>query len=191
MSVSHAALITGCSSGIGRATALRLHAAGLPVYATARHVDDLPDLVAKDVTTLALALTDAESMDVAVKRISAEHGAVGILVTTPATPSWAPSKRSRSMTLGCSWKPMCWARLIQLVLPGMREQRFGRIINRSSMYGRFAVPARASTTPPNMLWRALRGDGYLATAFAVRALNAGGKGTMRSQLGQVPTWLFR
>ncbi|HEX2289568.1 MAG TPA: SDR family NAD(P)-dependent oxidoreductase [Pseudonocardiaceae bacterium] len=80
MSVSHAALITGCSSGIARATALRLHAAGLPVYATARHVDDLSDLVAKDVTTLALDLTDAESMDVAVKRISAEHGAVGILV---------------------------------------------------------------------------------------------------------------
>jgi NAD(P)-dependent dehydrogenase (short-subunit alcohol dehydrogenase family) len=40
----------------------------------------LSDLVAKDVTTLALDLTDAESMDVAVKRISAEHGAVGILV---------------------------------------------------------------------------------------------------------------
>jgi NAD(P)-dependent dehydrogenase (short-subunit alcohol dehydrogenase family) len=52
----------------------------LPVYAPARHVDDLSDLVAKDVTTLALDLTDAESMDVAVKRISAEHGAVGILV---------------------------------------------------------------------------------------------------------------
>ena len=74
---------------------------------------------------MALDLTDAESMDVAVKRISAEHGAVGILVNNAGYAELGTVETSRSTTLGCSWKPMCWARLIQLVLPGMREQRFG------------------------------------------------------------------
>jgi NADP-dependent 3-hydroxy acid dehydrogenase YdfG len=85
MSVSHAALIIGCSSGIGRATALRLQAASLPVYATARHVDDLSDLVAKGVTTLALDLIDAESMDV---RLGTE--------SCPSLPVSSPSRPPRT-----------------------------------------------------------------------------------------------
>jgi NAD(P)-dependent dehydrogenase (short-subunit alcohol dehydrogenase family) len=142
MSVSHAALITGCSSGIGRATALRLHAAGLPVYATARHVEDLSDLAAKGVTTLALDLTDAESMDVAVKRVSAEHGAVGILVNNAGYAALGTIEEIAldDARVQLETNVLGPARLIQLVLPGMREQHFGRIINLSSMYGRFAVP---------------------------------------------------
>jgi NAD(P)-dependent dehydrogenase (short-subunit alcohol dehydrogenase family) len=142
MSVSHAALITGCSSGIGRATALRLHAAGLPVYATARHVEDLSDLAAKGVTTLALDLTDAESMDVAVKRVSAEHGAVGILVNNAGYAALGTIEEIAldDARVQLETNVLGPARLIQLVLPGMREQHFGRIINLSSIYGRFAVP---------------------------------------------------
>jgi NADP-dependent 3-hydroxy acid dehydrogenase YdfG len=55
-------LITGCSSGIGRAAALSLHAAGLAVYATARQVDALADLAAHGLHTLALDVTDEASM---------------------------------------------------------------------------------------------------------------------------------
>jgi NAD(P)-dependent dehydrogenase (short-subunit alcohol dehydrogenase family) len=55
---SRAALVTGCSTGIGRATALALHRAGLPVYASARRLESLSDLAAGGLTTLALDVTD-------------------------------------------------------------------------------------------------------------------------------------
>src|SRR4051794_37384737 len=76
---SSAALVTGCSSGIGRAAALALHEAGHPVYATARRPETLSDL-ALGITTLALDVTDETSMAAAVDRVVADHGAVGVLV---------------------------------------------------------------------------------------------------------------
>ncbi len=55
-------LITGCSSGIGRAAAVSLHHAGLRVYATARRVDMLADLASRGIATMALDVTDEASM---------------------------------------------------------------------------------------------------------------------------------
>src|SRR5579863_5950520 len=80
MNESRAVLITGCSTGIGRATALRLHQAGLPVYASARRLETLDDLATKGIKTLQLDVTDETSMTLAVKRIADEHGAIGVLV---------------------------------------------------------------------------------------------------------------
>src|SRR3954466_3583258 len=73
-------LITGCSSGIGRATAERLAGAGWTVYATARKPDTLGELEARGCRTLALDVTDEASMVAAVQAVEAEHGAVGALV---------------------------------------------------------------------------------------------------------------
>lgn len=117
-------------------------------------------------------------MDVAVKRISAEHGAVGILVNNAGYAELGTIEEIAldDARVQLETNVLGPARLIQLVLPGMREQRFGRIINLSSLYGRFAVHGTGIYHASNMLWRALRGDGYLATAFAVRALDAGGNG---------------
>ena len=67
---SRAVLVTGCSSGIGHAVALRLHRAGYPVYASARRVADLADLAAAGITTLQLDVTDEASMQAAVKQVS-------------------------------------------------------------------------------------------------------------------------
>jgi NAD(P)-dependent dehydrogenase (short-subunit alcohol dehydrogenase family) len=142
MSVSRAVLITGCSTGIGRATALRLHRAGLPVYATARRPETLDALAAEGITTLALDVTDEESMDIAVKRVADDHGAVGILVNNAGSGVYGsvedvPLDRARA---SFETNVFGMLRLSQLALPGMRAQGYGRIVNVSSILGRFSPP---------------------------------------------------
>ncbi|WP_053716544.1 SDR family oxidoreductase [Saccharothrix sp. NRRL B-16348] len=150
MTASRAVLITGVnssgglSSGTGRATALRLHRAGWPVYATGRDLDGLKDLADEGITTLQVDVTDEESMAAAVKRITEDHGAVGVLVNNAAyslngtigeTPIEQVRRQFETNFFGLS-------RMTQLVLPGMREQRSGRIIMMSSIFGLFATPGR-------------------------------------------------
>src|SRR5829696_4807828 len=84
MTTSRAVLITGCSSGVGEATAQRFLRAGYPVYATARRPEALDALAAAGATTLALDVTSEESMASAVKRVESEHESVGILVNNAA-----------------------------------------------------------------------------------------------------------
>jgi NAD(P)-dependent dehydrogenase (short-subunit alcohol dehydrogenase family) len=150
VTASRAVLITGVnssgglSSGTGRATALRLHRAGWPVYATGRDLDGLKDLADEGITTLQVDVTDEESMAAAVKRITEDHGAVGVLVNNAAyslngtigeTPIEQVRRQFETNFFGLS-------RMTQLVLPGMREQRSGRIIMMSSIFGLFATPGR-------------------------------------------------
>lgn len=150
MTGSRAVLITGVnssgglSSGTGRATALRLHRAGWPVYATGRDLDGLKDLADEGITTLQVDVTDEESMVAAVARITEDHGAVGVLVNNAAyslngtigeTPIEQVRRQFETNFFGLS-------RMTQLVLPGMREQRSGRIIMMSSIFGLFATPGR-------------------------------------------------
>lgn len=147
---SRAVLITGVSSsggpssGSGRATALRLHQAGWPVYATGRNLDGLKDLADEGIRTLRLDVTDEESMVEAVDVITEEHGAVGALINNAAyslngtigeTPIEQVRRQFDTNFFGLS-------RMTQLVLPGMREQRAGRIIMMSSIFGLFATPGR-------------------------------------------------
>ena len=77
---SKAVLVTGCSTGIGRATALRLARAGFPVFATARRVESVADLAGAGCRTLALDVMDEGSMRAAVEAVEKEAGAVGALV---------------------------------------------------------------------------------------------------------------
>ncbi len=150
MNPSRAVLITGvnslngASSGTGRATALRLHRAGWPVYASGRSLEGLKDLAEEGITTLRVDVTDEDSMTEAVERISADHGAVGALVNNAAyslngtigeTPMEQVRRQFDTNFFGLS-------RMTQLVLPGMREQRSGRIVMMSSIFGLFATPGR-------------------------------------------------
>ena len=139
---SKAVLITGCSSGIGRATALRLAGSGWTVYATARRLEDIGDLKAAGCRTLALDVTDEQSMRAAVAEVERAEGAVGVLVNNAGysqsgaletVPIESARRQFETNVLG----PV---RLTQLVLPRMREQRWGRIVNVGSMGGRLSFP---------------------------------------------------
>src|SRR5438477_6161641 len=80
MSDPGAILITGCSSGIGRAAAQHLADSGHTVYATARRPESLAELERAGCRTLVLDVLDEQSMAAAVAAIEAEQGAVGALV---------------------------------------------------------------------------------------------------------------
>ncbi len=118
-----AALITGCSTGIGRATATRLAARGWTVYATARRSESIADLAGAGCRTLALDVTDESSMVAAVAAVEDEHGAVGALVNNAGySQSGAvetlPINRLRAQM---ETNVFGLVRMCQLVLPGMRR----------------------------------------------------------------------
>jgi NAD(P)-dependent dehydrogenase (short-subunit alcohol dehydrogenase family) len=139
---SRAVLVTGCSSGIGAATAARLAASGWTVYATARRAGTLAELEAKGCRILELDVDDDTSRRAAVDAVVAEEGAVGVLVNNAGySQSGAvesvPDERVRAQFETNVFAPLA---LCRLVLPGMREQGWGKIVNVSSMGGRFTFP---------------------------------------------------
>lgn len=142
MEISKAVLITGCSSGIGRATAERLARAGWTVYASARRLDSIAELEAVGCRLLELDVTDEESLRRAVAAVEEAEGAVGALVNNAGyslsgaietVPLEEARRQLETNVFGL-------ARLSQLVLPGMRRQGWGRIVNVSSMGGRLTFP---------------------------------------------------
>jgi NAD(P)-dependent dehydrogenase (short-subunit alcohol dehydrogenase family) len=139
---SRAVLITGCSSGIGRATAVLLARSGWPVFASARRAGALTDLEALGCRALVLDVTDEQSMQRAVDTVVDAHGAVGVLVNNAGfsqsgAVETVPLEAARRQFDTNFFGP---ARLTQLVLPGMRAQRWGRVVNMSSMGGRLTFP---------------------------------------------------
>jgi NADP-dependent 3-hydroxy acid dehydrogenase YdfG len=138
-------LITGASSGIGRASAISLHDAGLRVYATARRVDTLADLAARGIATLPLDVTDEASMAAAVAAVEADAGAVGTLVNNAGFGLYGPVEQVPMAEIRRQFETNFFGlvRLTQLVLPGMRRRRGGRILNVSSMGGRATLPGGA------------------------------------------------
>jgi NAD(P)-dependent dehydrogenase (short-subunit alcohol dehydrogenase family) len=139
---SNAILITGCSSGIGRETAKLLAGKGWTVYATARRAESIADLQAHGARTLALDVTDDASMAAAVAAVEEQEGAVGVLVNNAGINELGaiesvPLENVRRLFETNVFGP---TRLSQLVLPGMRAQGWGRIVNVGSMNGRFTWP---------------------------------------------------
>jgi NAD(P)-dependent dehydrogenase (short-subunit alcohol dehydrogenase family) len=140
--LSKPVLITGCSSGIGRATALHLAARGYCVYATARRPETIEALAEHGCRLLRLDVCDEPSMQEAVHTIEAAHGAVGVLVNNAGyglegAVEELPLEEVRREFETNLFGPL---RLTQLVLPGMRRQRFGKIVNVSSVGGRITTP---------------------------------------------------
>ncbi|MFH8366932.1 SDR family NAD(P)-dependent oxidoreductase [Streptomyces sp. NPDC018031] len=158
MTTPSTVLITGCSSGIGRATALRLNRAGHTVYATARRPETLDGLKAAGIRTLRLDVTDEESMRAAVGAVEAEHGSLDVLVNSAgyALSGVVEGAGPEEVRRQFETNVFGLVRLTQLVLPGMRAAGSGTVINISSIFGRYAVP----------------GSGYYnATKHAVEALS--------------------
>jgi NAD(P)-dependent dehydrogenase (short-subunit alcohol dehydrogenase family) len=142
---SRAVLITGCSTGIGRATAERMAGKGWTVYASARRPESIADLVDKGCRTLALDVTDEASMAAAVAQIEAETGAVGALVNNAGYAIEKAAEPTSMDEIRRQFETNVFGlmRLCQLVLPGMRRQRWGRIVNVSSVGGKVAFPGGA------------------------------------------------
>jgi NADP-dependent 3-hydroxy acid dehydrogenase YdfG len=155
---SRAVLITGCSSGIGHATAQRLNADGWSVYATARRPESIADLAAQGCTTLALDVTDEQSMNAAVARVTEAEGAVGVLINNAGYSQSGAVETVALDAVRTQFETNVFGllRMCQLVLPGMREQRWGKLVNIGSMGGRLVFPG---------------GGIYHATKYAVEALS--------------------
>jgi NAD(P)-dependent dehydrogenase (short-subunit alcohol dehydrogenase family) len=156
--VSKAVLITGCSSGIGRATAERLAGRDWTVYATARRPETIADLERQGCRTLPLDVNDEESMRAAVSQVEEREGAVGALVNNAGysqsgAVETVPLEQVRQQF---ETNVFGLVRMCQLVLPGMRRQGYGRIVNVSSMGGRLTFPG---------------GGFYHATKHAVEAIS--------------------
>lgn len=138
-------LITGASAGMGKATAELLLEKGYIVYGAARRVDKMKDLEVKGAKVLAMDVTDEKSMIDGVNQIIEEQGRIDVLFNNAGYGSYGAvedvpldeAKRQFEVNLfGLS-------RLTQLVLPHMRKQRSGKIINNSSMGGKVYTPLGA------------------------------------------------
>ena len=155
---SKAVLITGCSTGIGRATAELMAARGHVVYATARKVESIEDLAERGCRTLALDVTDEQSMRSAVAAVEQAEGAVGVLVNNAGYSQSGPVEMLDLDDVRRQFETNVFGltRMCQLALPGMRRQHWGRIVNISSMGGKLTFPG---------------GGAYHATKHAVEALS--------------------
>ncbi len=155
---STAVLITGCSSGIGHATAARLAESGWRVYATARQVDALGDLERRGCRTLRLDVTDEESMAAAVRHVEEAEGAVGVLVNNAGYSQSGALESLPMEKVRAQFETNVFGllRMCQLALPGMRAQGWGKIVNLSSMGGKLTFPG---------------GGAYHASKHAVEALS--------------------
>lgn len=156
--ISKAVLITGCSTGIGRATAERLGAKGMTVYATARRLESIADLESKGCKLLACDVTDEASMAAAVRTVEAAHGAVGVLVNNAGYAQDGPIEEVPLDDVRRQFETNVFGlvRMTQLALPAMRRQRWGRVINVSSVGGKVVFPG---------------GGFYHATKWAVEAIS--------------------
>jgi NAD(P)-dependent dehydrogenase (short-subunit alcohol dehydrogenase family) len=152
------ALVTGASSGIGEETVKGLLSAGYTVYAGARRVDRMRQLEAAGARLLALDVTDDASMTAAVDTILRDTGRIDVLVNNAGYGSYGAledvpldeARRQFDVNI------FGLARLTQLLLPAMRAQRSGRIVNVSSIGGKIGEPFGA--------W-------YHATKFALEGLS--------------------
>jgi NAD(P)-dependent dehydrogenase (short-subunit alcohol dehydrogenase family) len=158
VAVSRAVLITGCSTGIGRATAERLATRGWRVYATARDVDKIESLADAGCELLAVDVTDEASIRAAVAEVERREGAVGVLVNNAGYSQSGAVEEVPMEKVRRQFETNVFGlvRMCQLVLPGMRRQGWGRIVNISSMGGRLTFPG---------------GGHYHATKYAVEAIS--------------------
>jgi len=152
------ALVTGGSSGIGEATARRLHELGWTVYAAARRTDRMAGLAGLGIHTLALDVTNEASTAAAVDQIIDAQGRIDVLINNAGYGSYGALEDVPLSEARYQFEVNVFglARLTQLVTPHMRAQQSGRIINVSSIGGKFYEPLGA--------W-------YHATKFAVEGLS--------------------
>ncbi len=135
-------LVTGCSSGIGRATATLFADEGWTVYATARDVADVEDLATETCHTAELDVTSPEDIDRVIDRVTAEQDHLDCLVNNAGYAQHGPLEDIDVERLHRQFDVNLYGphRLIRALLPHMREAGTGTIVNVSSVSGRIAIP---------------------------------------------------
>ncbi|WP_233979506.1 oxidoreductase [Pectobacterium versatile] len=151
-------LVTGASSGIGEATALRLKASDHTVYAAARRIERMQKLAEADIRVLPLDVTDSVSVQTVVDTIIAECGRIDVVVNNAGYGSYGAVEEVSPEEGRAQFDVNVFGavRLTQLVLPHMRAQRSGTVINITSMGGKIYTPLGA--------W-------YHGTKFALEAIS--------------------
>jgi NADP-dependent 3-hydroxy acid dehydrogenase YdfG len=141
-SVSKAVLITGCSSGIGEATAKRLAGHGWDVYASARRLESIEHLEGFGCKLLRLDVCEEDSMRAAIETVEREHGAIGVLVNNAGYSQGGPIEQVPLEAVRRQFETNVFGliALTQLVLPAMRSQRWGKVVNIGSMGGKLTLP---------------------------------------------------
>ncbi len=151
-------LITGASSGFGKITALRMIADGFTVYGAARRIELMQDLVEKGGYSLKMDVTDQETVESSVNQIIQREGRIDVLVNNAGyaeyglietTPLEAVKRQFEVNVFGL-------ISVTQAVLPHMRSQGHGRIVNLSSIVGEISMPL---------------GGWYAGTKHAVEAIS--------------------
>ncbi len=138
-------LITGASSGIGKSAALLLHKNNFIVYGAARRTELMKDLEEKGIQILSIDVTNEASMQAGVNAILEKEGRIDILVNNAGYGSYGavedvPLEEARRQF---EVNIFGLARMTQLVLPSMRKNKYGKIINISSIAGKIYTPLGA------------------------------------------------
>lgn len=151
-------LITGASAGIGFETALLLNKSGFTVYGAARRVEKMEALRKEGVQIIKMDVTNDESMKDGINQILAKEKRIDILINNAGYGSYGALEDLPISEAKAQFEVNIFglARVTQLVLPTMRAQKSGRIINISSIGGKIGEP---------------HGAWYHATKFAVEGLS--------------------
>lgn len=136
------AIITGASSGMGKSTAFELQQKGYKVYGMARRTEKMADLTAKGMEVLSLDLTNDESIVEAVNTVLEKEGRIDVLVNNAGYGSYGSVEEVSIEEAKRQFEVNIFglARITQLVIPTMRKQKSGRIVNISSMGGKMYTP---------------------------------------------------
>ena len=138
-------LITGASSGIGKAIAIRLLREGYFVYSAARRVEQMRELEEMGATLIKMDVTREKDITAGVERIREERGGTDILVNNAGFGLYGPVEETPLDAARYQFEVNLFglARLTQLVLPRMREKGAGKIVNISSIGGKVYSPLGA------------------------------------------------
>jgi len=140
--IQQTVLITGASSGIGKATAHLLAARGYLVFAAARRLDRLEAMRSANIEPLVLDVTSEESVQEAIEHISKQTGRIDTLVNAAGYATFGALEEVTHAQAQQQFEVNVFGlmRVVRAVLPMMRQQHAGRIINVSSLQGKLAAP---------------------------------------------------
>ncbi len=151
-------LVTGASAGIGKATAIYLAKNGYNVYGGARRTEKMQNLETYGIKPISLDITEEKSLVGCVEQIMKETGSIDVLINNAGSGYYGALEDMPMSDAKYQMEVNVFgaARLIQLVLPAMRKNNYGKIVNLSSVGGKVTLPM---------------GVWYHASKFAIEGLS--------------------